>query len=192
MDSHISYMCKTAWFHLFRIGKIRQYLTTDQAKSVVHACVTSRLDMNNSLLIGASQVQLAKLQRIQNAAARLIIGAKKDDHVTPILKSLHWLPVHLRIRYKLLMITYKVLHGDGPAYLKDLLVSYQPKRSLRSSRDTSRLEIPVTRLKTYGDRSFSRAAPAHWNNLPFEMRSCKTLAAFKTSLKTRLYRSYYL
>ena len=113
--------------------------------------------MNNSLLIGESQVQLAKLQRIQNAA------------VTPILKSLHWLPVHLRIRHKLLMITYKVLHGDGPAYLKDLLTSQNDL--------FAHLETQVDLNTEYGDQSFSRAAPAHWNNLPFDMRSRKTLTA---------------
>ena len=148
--------------------------------------------MNNSLLVGVSKAQLAKLQRIQNAAARLITGAKIADHVTPILKSLHWLPVHLRIRFKLLLITYKVLNGAGPTYLRDLLVSYEPGRELRSSKDTNRLQIPITRLKTYGDRSFSHAAPAHWNNLPSDIRSSKTLSAFKTSLKTLLFRSYYL
>ena len=69
------------WFHLFRIGKLRQYLTVDQAKAVIHAYVTSRLDMNNSLLTGMSPASLSELQKMQHAAARLITGAKKAEHI---------------------------------------------------------------------------------------------------------------
>ena len=192
MEVHVTTMCRAAWFHLFRIGKIRRYLTRDQAKSVIHAYVTSKLDSNNALLTGSPSVLTRKLQRIQNAAARLITGAKKGDHVTPILKSLHWLPIHLRILFKLLLLTFKALNDAGPAYLKVLLDPYQPHRALRSSSDPLRLSIPVTRLMTYGDRSFSHAAPMQWNRLPANVRSCTTVASFKIALKTFLFKSYYM
>ena len=69
---------------------IRTYLTTEQARCVVHAYVTSRLDQNNSLLCGVSETRiLSKLQRVQNAAARLILGGMRQDHVTPLLRELH-------------------------------------------------------------------------------------------------------
>ena len=157
-------MCRAAWFHLFRIGKIRRCLTRDQAKSVIHAYVTLKLDSNNALLTGSPSVLTRKLQRIQNAAARVITGAGIVDHVIPILKSLHWLLIHLRILFKLLLLTFKALNDAGPAYLKDLLDPYQPHRALRSSSDPLRLSIPVTRLMTYGDRSFSHEHQCNGTN----------------------------
>ena len=95
MDSQVTHMCKSAWFHLFSTSKIRCYLTTEQTTTVVHAYVTSKLDCNNALLTGFPQKLLSKLQRVQKAVAMLISGSTKRDHVTPILHDLHWLPIHL-------------------------------------------------------------------------------------------------
>ena len=184
-------VCKSAWYHLFSIGKIRNYITPEQAKSVVHAYVTSKLDLNNALLAGAPLVITAKLQRIQNAAAKLIVRSKKRDHVTPILHKLHWLPIHQRVIFKLLLMTFKALNGIGPAYLRDLLIFYRPTRALRSASDSLLLVVPKSRLKTYGDRSFSVMAPALWNELPFNIRSCQTVRAFKSSLKTLLFKQHF-
>jgi hypothetical protein len=136
MDQQISATCKAAWFYLYQIGKIRKYLTEEQTKSVVHAHVTSRLDQNNSLLIGLPKKKLIRLQRVQNAAARLITGLQKRDHITPALYELHWLPIAQRILYKVLLLTYKALHGIGPEYLRELLTEYVPSRPLRSSSDS--------------------------------------------------------
>ena len=191
MDSQIKNICKSAWYHLFNIGKIRNYITTHQAKSVVHAYVTSKLDLNNALLAGVPLTITSKLQQIQNAAAKLITRSKKYDHVTPILRELHWLPIHQRILFKLLLMTFKALNGIGPAYLRDLLVLYQPSRVLRSASDPLLLVVPKSRLKTYGDRSFSIVAPVQWNKLPLEIRSCQTVNAFKSLLKTLLFKQHF-
>ena len=78
---------------------------------------SSRLDYCNSLLYGVSDELLRKLQVIQNAATRVVTVAKKFDHITPVLRELHWLPVRERIRFKLAMIVYKCLHGLAPPYL---------------------------------------------------------------------------
>ncbi len=88
----------------------------------------------------------------------------------------------------MLLLTYRCLHGMAPQYLTELITPYQPSRQLRSS-DQSLLTIPTSRLKTYGDKSFSVAAPMAWNNLPFDLRSQTTLEHFKKNLKTHLFRS---
>ena len=85
----------------------------------MHAFVSSRLDYCNSLLYGVSDELLQKLQVIQNAAARVVTGARKFDHITPVLHEVHWLPVRQRIRFKLAMTVYKCLSGLAPAYLAD-------------------------------------------------------------------------
>ena len=80
-----------------------------------------RIDSCNSLLYGLPDLQISKLQRIQNSAARLVTRSRTYDHVTPILPNLHWLPIRSRIDFKILLLTYQRLHGTAPAYLQDLV-----------------------------------------------------------------------
>ena len=89
---------------------------------MVHALVTSRLDYCNSLLTGLPRTLLQKIQRVQNAAARVVTRTRRSEHITPVLKALHWLPIQRRIEYKVLLYTHKALQGDAPEYIRDLLV----------------------------------------------------------------------
>jgi hypothetical protein len=98
-----------------------------------------------------------KLQRVQNITAWLISRTKKHQHITPILVSLHWLPVHYRCQYKLLMYVFKSLHGSAPVYLQELDSVYQPTRSLRSEK-CALIKSHRIRTKTYGERRFDKAA----------------------------------
>ena len=190
MDKHVLSTCKTAWFRLYQIGKIRPYLSTEEAKSIVHAYVTSKIDQNNSLLVGCPDNLINKLQKVQNAAAKLIYKAKKFDHVTHLLKELHWLPAPDRITFKVLLLTYKALHGEGPLYLRNLLHWHLPSRTLRSA-DELLLKVPKTRLKTFGDRAFQAAAPRLWNSIPISIRQSSSTNIFKRSLKTHLFKTAY-
>ena len=88
-SSHINALCKKAFFFINSIGRIRKYLPPDPVKRLVNALVISHLDYCNSLLYGLPSYELARLQRVQNTAARLIVGACQSDHMTPILRGLH-------------------------------------------------------------------------------------------------------
>ena len=182
MEQQVKSTCKAAWFNLYQLSKIKRYLTADQLKTASIAYVLSKLDQNNCLLCGIPVLQIQKLQRIQNAAARMICGAKKYDESLPLLFKLHWLPVSFRIDFKLLLLTFKALHGEGPAYISDILLLYQPSRNLRSI-DKNLLVQPKT-LSKYGDRSFQVSAPRLWNNIPVNIRSATSTDSFKTRLKT--------
>ena len=150
----------------------------------------AKLDNCNSLLFGLPERDLMKIQRVQNIAARLVCKAPRREHVTPILRSLHWLPIQQRTVYKLLLITFKALDGTAPAFISDLLAIYQPPRTLRSSSECL-LTSTTSSTKFYGQRSYRFAAANLWNNLPGEIRKASSLNIFKSKLKTHLFQLYF-
>ena len=156
---------------------------------IIHAFVMSRIDYGNSLLFNISSYQLAKLQRAQNSAARILSKTRKRDHITPILEGLHWLHIRERIEYKILLLTWKALHGFAPSYIENLISEYTPSRSLRSS--GMNLLVAQRTRSSFGDRAFTAAAPYLWNQLPAQIRSIPTLISFKSNLKTFLFSKAY-
>ena len=191
VDKQVNNICRSCYAALRRISAIRKYLTIHTTTVLICSFVLSRLDYGNALLIGSPKYLIAKLQKVQNAAARLIHKSRKNEHVTPLLKSLHWLPIHLRIHYKLSVLCFQFFEGSSPAYIIDLLNIYTPARNLRSSLDTRILDIPKVRSKMYGERSFSHSAPKIWNSLPFNLRHALTITSFKRQLKTHLFNQFY-
>ena len=113
MGTHITKTCSSAFYYLYNIRHIRKYLSRESTEKLVHAFISSRLDFCNSLLYGIPEYQTRKLQRVMNASARLIYRAPKFCHMTPLLAELHWLPMRARIHCKILLITYKILHGHA-------------------------------------------------------------------------------
>ena len=174
---------------IYNLRRIRKYLNQDCAKTIVHACITSKLDYCNSLLYGLPESQIERLQWVQNACATLICGSFIFSHITPLLRELHWLPIRQRISFKILLIVYKALNGQAPSYITDLLTpKFQThSHNLRSSQDTLLLQIPSKRTKiTLGDRAFACAAPRLWNDLPYDIRKSASVNMFKRRLKTHL------
>ena len=118
--THIAKTCKAAFYHLHNIRRIRKFLTMRSTKVLVHAFIMRRIDYCNSFLY-LPATHINKLQRVQNAAARLICSIPRFSHVTPVLYSLHWLPVQFRIDFKILIITFKAIHGHAPEYICNLI-----------------------------------------------------------------------
>lgn len=191
MKAHVTALCKRAYFELHNINCLRDSLTKQAATAAIHAFVTSRLDHHNALLYGLPNNTINKVQNVQNSAARTLTGGRRRDHITPVFKKLHWLKIRPRIEYKILIITYKCLFGNGPEYLRELLTFHRPERNLRSSSDSRMLVDPQTRLSTAGDRSYYKAAPYLWNKLPHNVRHAQTLGQFKQRLKSFLYQREY-
>ena len=188
---HIIRLCKCIYFDIRRIGFIRKYLSQQTCLKLVNATLSSKLDYANALLFGLPSSSINLLQRAQNSAARLIAQVKKHEHISPILMKFHWLPVIYRIKFKILLLTYKALNGTAPDYLTTLIELNKPTRSLRSS-DKVSLKTPRTRLRFYGDCSFSYAAATLWNDLPSHIRSASSTEIFKCRLKTYFFERAYL
>ena len=150
------------------------YLPINNCYHIMHALITSRVDYCNSLLYGLPATQLNKIQRLLNAAARLVCRSPRYCHITPIMYNLHWIPVNLRIRFKVPLFVFKAIHGIAPSYISDLILvkpnsSYNLRSSsasillgsnnLRSSSASILLAFAFrTTKRTFGDRSFSVAA----------------------------------
>ena len=106
-DDHISTICQSAHFHIRNIGRIRNVLSFDACATLIHALIGSRLDYCNSLLYNITDAKVERLQEVQNQAARILTRSPRRDHITPVLKQLHWLKVGERIRYKVLILAHK-------------------------------------------------------------------------------------
>ena len=185
MDKHINSITRKASMSLYNIGRIRRYLTTEATKTLVHAFIISRLDYANGILYGLPDSSVFRLQKIQNHAARLVTKTKKYDHITPVLKELHWLPVKDRIKYKILSLAHNSVHKIAPIYMQNLVSIYHPNRSLRS--ENQMLMTAPRTLTTYGDRTFTAAVAKLWNELPYELRCIEHIKNFQKQLKTLLF-----
>jgi len=192
LDEHLSFdeqvdnVCKSAYFHIRALRHIRESLPDDVTKTVACSIVSSRLDYCNALYYNISSVNLAKLQRVQNTLARVVLRQRKYDHITPALVHLHWLPIKYRVIFKLATLTFKTLQSHQPHYLYDLIASdNQPVRSLRSSTQ-NRLPVNISRTVT-SSRSFRHSSVAVWNNLPQDIRDSNSLVTFRSKLKTHLF-----
>ena len=125
-------LCKSTFFHLRNILKIRTFLSFDSARTLVHAFITSRVDYCNLLLYGQPKCVLRDFQRVWNCSARLIHSTSKFDHVTPLLLNLLWLPVEQRIIFKIALVILKALFAAAPSYIAELIKPYKPGRTFPS------------------------------------------------------------
>lgn len=183
-------VCKSSFYFIRNIARIRRFLTDSATESVVHAFITSKLDYCNSLYYGLPKYLVKRLQYIQNCAARLVVKSRKFDHITPAFVKLHWLPVRFRIVFKILLIVYKCLNNMAPEYLADA-IKLRKTRSLRST-TMEYLEERKSRTVNYGDRSFVVAGPKLWNGLPLHIRKSSSIGTFKTKLKTHLFKTFLI
>ena len=154
---------------------------------LVHAFISSRLDYCNSLLYGITDGLLQKLQSVQNAAARLVTGARRRDHITPVLRDLHRLPVRQRIAFKIACVVFQSLSGQAPEYL---INDCRLVTGSRRSSDSRMCCVPRTHNR-FGDRSFTASGPHLWNSLPKDLRQADlSYEHFKRQLKTHLFRDH--
>ena len=128
---------------------------------------------------------------VQNSNSCYIICVRMYHPVTPILYSLHWLPVKARVKYKLLITTFKATHGMAPEYVSDIIQKYVPAYPLRS-KNQALLVQPDLRLERFGRRSICYAAPQAWNKLPVSLKTMSSFPTVKQQLKSLLFAEYQI
>ena len=194
MSQQVSRVCKSANYYLHCIRKIRNFISMDACKLLVHTLVMVRLDYCNALLCGAREDVIRQLERLQRQAARVVCKKYKNDHtsVTELMWGLHWLPIRARIQYKILLLVYKAFTNGSPTYLADMMTSCNPVRSTRSSHKVNLLVVPHQKLNKYSEKAFAVVGHRLWNELlADELRGCNSVDTFKKKLKTMLFKKHY-
>ena len=160
---HITKTCRSSFYHLHNIRRMRKYLDRNSTEELIHAFITSRLDDCNALLYGLPSNAIAKLQRVQNAAVRVLLCVPRYCHISPLLRHLHWLPVEFMINYNIVILTFKIIHGTAPKYLSEL-ISFKSNShyGLRSNNQQLLFPPKVKTLATLGDRALVAAAPNYY------------------------------
>ena len=177
-ESHVNSTVAHCYKLLKDVSSIRSLITIHETEMLVHSVITSRLDYCNSLFYNLNKSIIDKFQKVQNAAARVVLKLKKHDSVRAELVNLHWLRINERIIFKLLVTIFKCLNGLAPVEL----------RSLINLNDTDNCTLRYIFMDSvYGRRSFQYAAPRLWNALPIAVRKISTLDNFKSKIKYHLF-----
>ena len=194
MSDHVNNVVRSCFFQLRQLRSVRHSLPIEARKALVHCFISSRIDYCNAILYGVSGAVLRCLQTVLNAAARLIVDAGKRQHMTPILRDLHWLPVKERILYKIGILSFQCVRRTGPAYLVEMFTRVSDVEGRSTPRSAARGDfvIPRSNTVTFGPWSFRVSGPTFWNKLPLEMRDQDiSYEQFKSKLKTLLFEQAY-
>ena len=183
----INKTCQSGLYHLHNIGRIKRYLSFEDRVDCSGNC-----DIENRLLYGVAATNLCKLQRVQNAALRLVWSLPRHEHITSSFIRLHWLPIKFRINFKIAMLCFKCIHGHAPNYLKSrVAIKKTSTYNLRSSTSIQLEDHSRRSKKLLGDRAFSYASAKIWNILPQSLKSQQNFNTFKTLLKTHYFREAF-
>ena len=169
LSAHIAALCRSRYYQLWKLYLLVDSMMMEAARTAAVVFISCQLDYCISLLYGLPDTLIHKLQSVQNATAWLISGTRRSDHISPVLRELHWLPIWERVKFKVACLVLQSLSGQAALYLADdcRLVSDSIRRSLRSA-DVSTPMVPRT-FSRYGDRSFAAMVPHPWNSLPVRL-----------------------
>ena len=180
--SQISHVSSHCYQLLKSIGRIRNILSQNQIEILVHAVISSKIDYCNSVYYGINKNIISALQKVQNAAVRMIFKLKRRTSVSEYYKKLHWLKIEQRIYYKIILMVFKCANGIAPVQLTEKIIKFK-------NIDTLTLNCMQCNSKS-GRRSFSYIGPRLWNEVPIEIRKLSDLESFKSGLKTLLYNNF--
>ena len=181
METHINSVVSHSYKLIKDVRDVRNLLSKQETEQLVHAIISNRLDYCNSLFFGLNKSVLNKLQKVQNAAARLIVQRKKCESIRNDIINLHWLRINERIVFKILITVFKCLHDMAPFDLCTLLDIKDPQNLTLNY---------VFMNSSFGQRSFSYIAPKLWNQVPQNLRLSPSLNSFKSQLKTFLFKEF--
>ena len=179
MNKHINSIVSHCHKILRDIGRVKKYMQRTHLETIVHAIISIRLDYCNSLFVNLNKDSIFKLQKVQNTAARLILGKRRRDSAKDALRELHWLNVDARITFKILLLVHKVVRGQCNMSLSYKSFNGRPEDELK-------LVTPTFNTK-YGERLFEYNGSRLWNSLPVHVRKEEDTEVYKKMIKTILF-----
>ena len=183
LRSHIDNVSSHCYLLLRNIGRIRSLLNQNQIETLVHAVISSRIDYCSSIFYGLNKDVIGVLQKVQNAAIRMIFKLKKRTSLSEYFEKLHWLKVEQRIIFKIILIVFKCVTNMAPKELIDKIICYK---------DKDKLTLSCVQFKSKaGRRCFSYIGPRLWNEVPFEIKSLTDIEKFKKQLKFVIYNDFH-
>jgi len=190
MKEHVAKIVAACFYHIRRLRQVCRRIGREVTQQLILALIMSRLDYCNSVLAALPTSTLQPLQRVQNAAARLVFSLSRSDHVMPTLIQLNWLPVSYRIKFKLCCLVHAIHYGHSLAYLTETVQSVGASRSRCGlcSSSTSSMDYSLPWLHTkFGARAFSHVGPATWNALLDHIRTVADPVKFQKLLKSHYF-----
>ena len=181
---HINHITKKFNRVLFALRFFRRYTTETLRKRLAAALLFPHLDYCSIVLLDASQELRHRLQRLQNACVRYVLGIGRGDHISPHRAALGWLRTDSRRHYFMAILMYKIMRMRTPEYIEGLFSRYVPRSATRG--EIKELSVPLMRTDT-GIKSFQVRGAHLWNSLPSEIRNFCSLRRFKTAV-----RAYFL
>jgi hypothetical protein len=184
LSEHVVSTCKAAFFQLRTIRRARPFLNRNNTINLCNSLVLSRVDYCCPILHGVTSKNMDRLQRVINAAARVVYCSKRTCHTSNLISDLKWLNMRQRCTFRTACLLYKALNGLAPPYLTIELEQYHPNRTLRS--DTKNLLVLKTNKKAVGKHIIKVMAPSVWNQLPQDLRDERRLSSFCDGLRNVL------
>ena len=178
LDNQLQKITSVSYLHLRKISSIRNKVSKPNLEALVHAFISSQLDYCNILYVNLPKKSLNRLQKLQNAAIRIIFNVRSRHPVSSFYAQLHWLNVEQRVIFKCLLLVFKTIHGQAPNTMNNMI-------SVRNN-DNLLLQDMYYNNSKLGKRAFIYYASRYWNILPLAIRRASTVAHFKTSLKSYL------
>ncbi len=180
-NEHISNTVSSVNFALRNIRLVRKCISTEAAETLIHSLITNKLDQCNILLMGISDYNVSKLQKLQNNALRTVLNLPSRSHnISSQLRDKHWLPIRSRIIFKFLVTVFKCLNNMAPQQLVNKLCLECPMNMILSSNN-------FRPKSSFGRRCFTYLAPRYWNALPRAIRVAESISEFKSELKFYLF-----
>ena len=178
---------------LLNTRRISYYLDEKTKIMLVQKLVLFKLDYCNALYMNLTKSRFKKLESLLNSGIRFIYNIyDRSTDLKPFYVKAHFLPMELRVQFKICLLAYRVMYDQAPLYLKDLLSKEDINTNTRSrpDYDSLRFKLPKLQPSLIDARRFSVHAPELWNSLPFDIRSLCNIKAFKKKLKTSLFAKF--
>ena len=182
-DEHVTEVVSKCTGSLCQINRVKHLFDRSTLITIINSLVFSKLFYCSSMWSSTTKKNIARLQKVQNFAARIVTGARKYEHITLMLKELHWLPVAKQLEVRDILMAFKCIKGLAPPSLCNKF-STRSQVHTRNTRNKDKLHIPSFRSAT-GQRSFSYRAVQLWNDLPESLANIKSFNVFKSAIKGR-------